>query len=87
MAPFIHDIYHHILLISDPVSMKELVLSTQTDMFFIASTCIGSVLDFPSIFDVCYMIDKKSMFVSSRVPVCIDHGTHVARINIRNSAS
>ncbi|KAK8794356.1 hypothetical protein WA171_003480 [Blastocystis sp. BT1] len=68
MAPFIHDIYHHILLISDPISMKDLVLSTQTDMFFIASTCIGSVLDFPSIFDLCYMIDKKSMFVSSRVP-------------------
>ena len=87
MAPFIHDIYHHILLISDPISMKDLVLSTQTDMFFIASTCIGSVLDFPSIFDLCYMIDKKSMFVSSRVPVYVDHVFHVARTKIRISAS
>ena len=65
--------------------MKELVVSKQTDMFYISSTCMESVSNFPSLFDVCYMIDKKSMLVSSRVPVCIYIEIHVIGICFRDS--
>ena len=64
--------------------MKEFVQSVQDDMFYVASTCVESVLDFPSIFDVCYMIDKKSILVSSRVPVSIMNVIYFRKNSFRN---